>query len=107
MVTPARGKALPGRLPTRQQYQRDAEHMLPLLLGMVVELIIDDEARAVQYGKLCRRTDGAWQVNDRVFTVAEIDAFQCAWIYRECHETATTIVVDEALPVSALEGGPN
>jgi hypothetical protein len=103
MVTHNRGKDLPDRLPTRQAHQRDAERMLPQVLGMVVELIIDAEARTVQYGKLLRRTDGAWQVNDRAFTVAEIDAFHCAWIYRECHETATTIVVDEALPDSALE----
>jgi len=91
----ARGKVLPGRAPSRRQHQGDAERMLPRILGMVVTLVIDDEARTTQTGKLMRCYDGRWQVNDRVFALYEIDAFHCAWIDAEHNRTMTTIVVDE------------
>ena len=71
--------------------------MLPRIIGMVVTLVIDDEARTTQTGKLLRHTwtDRAWCVNDRVFALHEIDAFHCAWIDAEHNCTMTTIVVDE------------
>jgi len=91
----ARGKDILDRAPHRLDHQRHAETTLPRILGMVVTLVIDDEARTPQTGKLMRCYDGRWQVNDRVFALYEIDAFHCAWIDFEHNRTMTTIVVDE------------
>ena len=90
-----RGKDLPDRAPSRLEHQHDAQQTLPRIMGMVVTLIIDDEGRTSQTGKLCRRVDGGWQVNDRAFSIPEIDAFFCAGIDFASNYTVTTIVVDE------------